>query len=232
VIEQVTGRSVLADPIALAVIQAMVRSLRRDEALASELDEAADEQCHLARLDRFLSDVLDFAWPLYGDLTPVDVAALVWDTAGGVLDSWDGPHVRIAVEPGAGTIATDAERLRGVLARLLANARESLRAAGRTDWVDGIEIGARRVGDGRVRLWVADRGAGIPAADLRRVFEPCLAGGRPAAGFGLAVERTVVEALGGRIWLETRQGQGTRVEIELPAAKHEHERWEEKHEHD
>ncbi|MFI5184596.1 MAG: ATP-binding protein [Vicinamibacteria bacterium] len=156
------------------------------------------------RLDRIVGDVLDFARPLRPDLAPADVAALVWDAAGAILHGWEGPHLRVALDPCVGTIVTDAERLRGVLASLLENARESVHAAGRTAGVDGIEIGGRRVTSGRLLLWVKDRGAGVAAADLPHVF-------------GLAIARKVVEALGGTIRIESREGEGTRVEIELPA---------------
>jgi two-component system sensor histidine kinase PilS (NtrC family) len=170
----------------------------------------------VARLDRIVSDVLDFARPLRVELAPVDVAALVWDAAGAILDGWEGPHVRLALEPGIGTIVTDAERLRGVLANLLENAREAVRAAGRSAGVDGIEVGGRRVAGCRLLLWVADRGAGVAAADLPHVFESFFTTRRAGTGLGRALARQVVEALGGTIRMESREGEGTRVEIELP----------------
>ena len=64
---------------------------------------------------------------------------------------------------------------------------------------------------------MADRGPGIPAADLAHVFEPYFTTKRTGTGLGLAIARTVVEALGGAIRIESREGKGTRVEIELPA---------------
>jgi two-component system sensor histidine kinase HydH len=68
-----------------------------------------------------------------------------------------------------------------------------------------------------VRLWVEDRGAGVAAADLPHVFEPYFTTKRTGTGLGLAIARKVVEALGGTIRMESREGKGTRVEIELPA---------------
>jgi signal transduction histidine kinase len=165
----------------------------------------------VARLDRIVGDVLDFARPLRVEPAPVDVAALVRDAAG----DGEEPAVRLALEPGVGTIVTDGERLRGVLANLVENARDGVRAAGRTG--DGIEIGGRRIDPGRVRLWVEDRGAGVAAADLPHVFEPYFTTKRTGTGLGLAIARKVVEALGGTIRMESREGKGTRVEIELPA---------------
>jgi two-component system sensor histidine kinase HydH len=98
---------------------------------------------------------------------------------------------------------------------LLANARDGVVAAGRAD-ADGVEIGARRLGSGRVLLWVQDRGAGVAASDLPHVFEPYFTTKRTGSGLGLAIARKVVEALGGSIRMESREEEGTRVEVELP----------------
>ena len=202
----------------LMVIKGWLRALRGEGLRPEEVREAAtDIDREVARLDRIVGDVLDFARPLRPELAPADVAALVWDAAGAILHGGEGPHLRVALEADVGTIVTDAERLRGVLANLLENARESVRAAGRTAGVDGIEIGGRRVASCRLRLWVEDRGAGVAAADLPHVFEPFFTTKRTGTGLGLAIARKVVEALGGTIRMESREGEGTRVEIDLPA---------------
>ncbi len=202
----------------LMVIKGSLRALRGEGLRPEEVREAATSiDREVARLDRIVRDVLDFARPLRLELAPVDVAALVWDAAGTILDGWEGPHVRIALDPDVGTIVTDAERLRGVLANLLENAREAVRAAGRTTSVDGIQVGGRRVGGCRVLLWVEDRGAGVAAANLPHVFEPFFTTRKAGTGLGLAIARKLVEALGGTIRMESREGEGTRVEIDLPA---------------
>jgi signal transduction histidine kinase len=204
--------------IPLLSIKASLRPLERDDASAEEVrDSAVDIERQVARLDRIVC-ALDFALPLRLELAPVDVAALVWDAAGPILGGWEGPHVRLALEPGLGTIVTDAERLCGVLASLLENAREAVRAAGRTAGVDSIEIGSRRVASCRLLLWVEDRGAEVAAADLPHVFEPFFTTERKGTGLGLAIARKVVDALGGTITMQSREGEGTRVEIVLPAA--------------
>jgi two-component system sensor histidine kinase HydH len=200
------------------IIKGTLRALRSEGLRPEEVREAATSiDREVARLDRIVGDVLDYARPLRLELAPVNVGALVWDAAGTILDGWEGPHVRIALEPDVGTIVTDAERVRGVLANLLENAREAVRAAGRTGGVNAIEIGGRRVAGCRLLLWVEDRGAGVAAADLPRVFEPFFTTKRTGTGLGLAIARKVVEALGGTIRMESREGEGTRVEIDLPA---------------
>ena len=199
----------------LMIIKGTLRTLKR-EGMASEVREAALDIDHeVARLDRIVGDVLDFARPLRVERAPVDVHALARDAARAALEGADGLGARFALEPSAATILTDGERLRGVLVNLIANARESL--AGGQSGGEGIEVGARGLERGGVVLWVADRGPGIPPADLSNVFEPYFTTKRTGTGLGLAISRKVVEALGGTIRIESRPGEGTRVEIELPA---------------
>jgi signal transduction histidine kinase len=180
-------------------------------------EAAADIDHEVARLDRTVGDVLDFARPLRLETAPVDVAALAREAVRAALEGAEGPGARFALEPGAGTIVTDGERLRDVLVNLLENARHGVLAAGRKG-EDAIEIGARRLDAGRLLLWVEDRGAGVAAADLPHVFEPYFTTKRTGTGLGLAIARKVVEALGGTIRMESREGEGARVEIDLPAS--------------
>jgi signal transduction histidine kinase len=70
-----------------------------------------------------------------------------------------------------------------------------------------------------VQVEVADTGSGIPDADRERVFEAFYQGGarsNGSAGLGLAISRAIVEAHGGRIWLEP-SAAGTSVRFTLPA---------------
>jgi signal transduction histidine kinase len=200
----------------LMIIKGSLRALRREGAAPEIREAAADIDHEVARLDRIVGDVLDFARPLRLERAPVDVHAVARAAVRAALEGADGTTARFALEPSAGTILTDGERLRGVLVNLIANARESLVAAGRSTG-EGIEVGARAVDHGGVVLWVADRGPGIPPADLPRVFEPYFTTKRTGTGLGLAIARKVVEALGGAVRIESREGEGTRVELELPA---------------
>lgn len=77
---------------------------------------------------------------------------------------------------------------------------------------------------------VADRGPGIPPSDLARVFDKfyrVLSPGQlsgsypPGSGLGLAVCKGLVEAHGGRIWAEVREGGGLVVSVMLPTGERE-----------
>jgi two-component system sensor histidine kinase KdpD len=74
-----------------------------------------------------------------------------------------------------------------------------------------IEVAARELG-GTVEVCVRDRGPGLPVGERGRLFEKFFQGSnarRGGVGLGLAICRTIVEAHGGKIWVEDRPGGGT-----------------------
>jgi two-component system, OmpR family, sensor histidine kinase KdpD len=124
-----------------------------------------------------------------------------------------GVYVDLDVEPGIPEVVADVDRLRQVLASLVANAvahgdagtpvRIVARAAGR--WVDVV---------------VADRGPGVPADQRERVFDRFvrLGDGGGGLGLGLPVARALTEAMGGSIRFTDATG-GAQVVVTLPAAR-------------
>jgi PAS domain S-box-containing protein len=68
---------------------------------------------------------------------------------------------------------------------------------------------------------VADRGTGIAADNLSRIFEPFVSTGRGGLGMGLAICRRIVQSYGGRIWAENREDGGAIVSFSLPIAHNE-----------
>ena len=75
------------------------------------------------------------------------------------------------------------------------------------------------VDDGSVRVVVSDSGPGIPPDERERIFERFVQGQEGpvgAAGLGLAIVRDIVQAHGGRIFLDSEEGRGSRFTLELP----------------
>jgi signal transduction histidine kinase len=107
----------------------------------------------------------------------------------------------------------DHERLLQVLWNLIGNALQFTRSGGR------ITLGARAADDA-ICCWVRDTGSGIPAEHLPHLFDafwqadPDATGG---AGLGLSIVRTVVEAHGGHVRVESEAGQGSTFEFVVPA---------------
>jgi two-component system phosphate regulon sensor histidine kinase PhoR len=78
--------------------------------------------------------------------------------------------------------------------------------------------------DGEVRGSVKDHGVGVPAADLARIFERfykvdrARVRGRGGTGLGLSIARHIVESHGGRIWVESVEGEGSTFTFAIPVA--------------
>jgi two-component system sensor histidine kinase KdpD len=113
----------------------------------------------------------------------------------------------------AEVVVGDETKLTWALSNLIANAIRYTPSGGRVT----IAVVSR---DGAVLLSVADTGPGIPTEQQERIFEPFAqsAGeGEPgSAGLGLAIVRDIVQAHGGRIFLDSTPGKGTRFTLELP----------------
>ncbi len=116
--------------------------------------------------------------------------------------------------------AGDEHELVEVVGSLLSNAVEAV-ARGNTGTLIEVSIALDRAGN--VTLCVADRGAGIPAADIPRVFDPFFTTKRlgDSLGFGLARAQRTVAAYEGDITIEQRPGGGTLVTLTLPCTAHD-----------
>jgi signal transduction histidine kinase len=105
----------------------------------------------------------------------------------------------------------DEGQIRQVLINLVRNAREALVSGGR------IEVTIRPMDNQRVELWIDDDGKGLDASVREHLFEPFFTTKNHGTGLGLAITREIIEAHAGQIRCESRQPQGTRFVISLPA---------------
>ena len=71
---------------------------------------------------------------------------------------------------------------------------------------------------GNVIVSVADRGSGIGAEDMERIFEPFVTTKAKGLGLGLSICRTIIQAHGGRLWAENRQDGGAVFHFVVPVA--------------
>ncbi len=203
----------------LSVIDGVVHFLNRQglgEKAANYIDMSKQAT---TRLKALISDILDSAKLESGtmvlDRTPVPVAALVDAAAAFGRVPGEEKSVSVSAEPSApGEVAADQKLVDRVLMNLVGNALKFTPTGGR------IVVGAVDKGDA-VEFFVRDTGPGIPADKLDAVFEKFKQLDRDAAarsgyGLGLSICKRVVEAHGGRIWVESKEGEGSRFAFSLP----------------
>jgi len=201
----------------LMIIKTALRGLRKESVAPADVKTAvADIDEEIARLNRIVTEVLDFAQPIRFDLAPTNINALCADAdrASGA----DGTPLgaRMNLDPRLPEVVTDGERVRLVLVNLLTNARHAL--AGRPVDPGDISITTTRVNDARVAIAVSDRGTGISPEHLARIFDPYFTTRRTGTGLGLAISRNIIEGLRGTIAISSRTGEGTTVRVELPTS--------------
>jgi signal transduction histidine kinase len=199
----------------LMIIKSAVRSLRRQPTpevatIAASIDE------EVSRLNRVVTDVLDFARPILFDLAPADLVDICRDAAHAAQAGGDDVPVAIEVAEAHAPVLTDAERLRTVLVNVLSNAQQAVRARGGQTPRSSIRLQTMRNVAGGWRIEVVDQGAGISRDDLPRLFEPFFTTRRTGSGLGLALSRNIVEGLGGSIAIDSTVGVGTTVRIDVP----------------
>jgi len=121
------------------------------------------------------------------------------------------------------TVQGDPERLRQVFLNCLLNSVDAVNASKDKPGLITVTTEtapANNTGTPAAQLLVTieDNGAGISPADLANVFEPFFTTKEPGkgTGLGLAVSLTIIEGMGGRMEIGSRQGEGSRVLIRLP----------------
>lgn len=144
----------------------------------------------------------------------VDPAALVHDALAALQTQAATAGVDLVAEISADVPMADVDpaRIRSVLGNLVSNALRHTPPGG------AVRIDVRPSG-GEIEMTVTDSGEGIAPELLPHVFERFVrAPGSSGSGLGLAIARDIVTAHGGTIDIESRQGSGTTVRLELPAA--------------
>ena len=211
----------------LAVVTHDLRSPLNTVQMAAEViaDEASEVAPHaqrilraVRRMDRLIRDLLDIATLEEGRLTmhieeqpPAKIAGEVTDAFRDEAEE-NGIAIACDAEADLRTIRCDRDRVLQVLSNLLSNALRATPKGG------SIEVRVGSEGDD-VRFSVIDTGAGIPPEERDHLFERYWRGrtaGYRGTGRGLAIAKGIVEAHGGRIWVESREGEGTTFHFTIP----------------
>lgn len=202
----------------LASLRLLVESIDDGVATGETRERYLKEiRTHVGVLSDLIDDLFELSRIEAGDISwtmrQVELHELIGDTVAAMRAPADERGVRIAAELPTGELvaSANAEKVQRVLFNLIQNAIRHTPADG------SVTVRARPTGGG-VEVEVADDGEGVPAGAGERVFEAFYRGdaarGEDGAGLGLAISRAIVEAHGGRIWLEDGQ-PGTRVHFTL-----------------
>ncbi|HEY8370462.1 MAG TPA: ATP-binding protein [Thermodesulfobacteriota bacterium] len=165
------------------------------------------------RLNELITDFLLFARPGTPRREPLDLAAVIDETAALVGTGRDrAVELDVRLERPLPMIG-DPRELRQVFWNLVVNAEQAMPRGGR------IEVAGRLAADGSIEVTVKDTGSGIAAKDLERIFDPFFTTKPNGTGLGLAIVHRIVQSHGGTIAVASRPDAGTTFTLRLPAAE-------------
>lgn len=186
----------------------------------------ADTARRIGRSARHLSDLIENTLSLSRveaselplAIREVAVSEVVAEVASETTALWQHEELRLGfdVAPDLPRLRTDPAKLRLILRNLVGNAVKFTERG-------EVRVTARSCGEG-VEIAVADTGPGIPADRLDEIFEQFrqagapAAHGRPGLGLGLYIVRRMLEALGGKVEVQSELGRGSEFRVWLPAS--------------
>jgi two-component system sensor kinase FixL len=130
-----------------------------------------------------------------------------------------GVQFRFQLDPRYDRILADRVQIQQVLLNLIRNAVEAMAEAG-TPHRD-LVVASRSGGNGMVQIDVVDTGPGIDAEIAAQLFQPFVTTKAQGMGVGLSISRTIIDAHGGRIWVDSAPGGGAAFHLTLPIVPEE-----------
>jgi len=173
---------------------------------AERLTGIVDALLNVARLD---------SGTLQVDLVPTDIGELLEEVVseGSAPALTNGRRFVVELDEDVPAVRADPDKLRQVVGELVANAVKYSPAGA------VVRVEARSRPDS-VEVTVADEGGGIPGSELGRIFDKFYRAteSQPGTGLGLFIAQGLVSAMGGRIWVRSEEGGGSRFTFALPVA--------------
>jgi NtrC-family two-component system sensor histidine kinase KinB len=211
-------RSPLANVVSsLNLLETMLPS--KNSAMKSLLDISMHSTERIQRMTESLLDLntLEAGQPI-GNRTLVSVSDLIFEAVEAIESTINNKNQAIGyhVSENLSKVLVDQDMIRRVVTNLLENASKYSPAG------NNIEVGARLEKD-QIYIWVQDHGPGIPASEHERIFDKFTRlkteNGPKGLGLGLAYSRLAIQAHGGKIWVESELGVGSRFIFTLPATE-------------
>ena len=207
----------------LAAIYGAALTLRREDTPLSEFQRADLLAVIATEAERLAGIVNDILWASRLESGTMHMAIASCDAtamARAVVQSArvhtpDSVSLELVAPEDLPPVAADPDKVRQVLGNLVENAIKYSPDGGR------VELRLEPTG-GALRFVVRDEGLGIPPHEQERIFEkfyrldPNLTRGVGGTGLGLYISRELVHRMDGRIWVESREGEGSTFVVELP----------------
>ncbi|MEJ2670941.1 MAG: ABC transporter substrate binding protein [Deltaproteobacteria bacterium] len=203
--------------------QAALRFLHRENPDMQEVGEALGD---IVRDGKRAAEVIQrlrqFLRPGEMHAQAVDINQVIEETAALTRNEFQASNIRIrfSLADNLPPVWADGIQIQQVVLNLLMNAKEAMEQAGsnprellvRTEQEDGETV----------KVSFRDRGPGMTSENLEKIFEPFYTTKTAGMGLGLAISRSIIASLGGRVWAAPNPDQGATLAFALPIFKEEH----------
>jgi two-component system sensor histidine kinase HydH len=199
----------------LSSIKGMASYFRNKFQSESEDSNAAEIMIkEVDRLNRVISELLEFARPTKVDLKPTDISAVLDHSVRLIGQDADAKNIKIDLETNNNLpdALVDSDRFTQCLLNLYLNSIQSMPSGG------NLTVSSDYDGEKLVKVTVRDTGLGIPEEDINHIFDPYFTTKAKGTGLGLAVLHKIVEAHDGKINVHSTLDKGTVFTISLPVA--------------
>ena len=187
---------------------------RGDEELKSVFGKVAEQASRAGNIIRRLRAFIEKRGP---NRTDEDITRTIDEAIrlGQFNASERGIKLRVLFEQGLPSVSIDRVQIQQVLINLMKNAAEAMEGLPRRE----LTVTISRVTPELVQVSVADTGPGISEDMAEKLFQPFVTTKATGMGMGLSICRGIVEAHGGRLWLENNPGGGAVFRFNVPVAQ-------------
>jgi len=202
----------------LTSVKMRLFSLERSLVLSpSQQDDFTVISDEIRHIDIFLQNFLEFSRPPKLKMKPINPSEVVDTTLTLLRHRLRSYGVRVTVQRKSPlpVIQADPEQLKEALANIMINACEAMEGGGDITVTED-SVFSKTLGP-VVRIRIQDTGPGIPISVQDKILEPFFTTKEEGTGLGLSIVARIVEEHGGRLELESREGEGSVFAIILPA---------------